>query len=179
MSDTAADTSPDVTDEHGTDAARRRLAGAQSALLAALVAGGPVPAGFDRDRLRVQSRALIAKRASVVAGIAPELPSVLGDRYRPAYFSYARDRPMTGGYRPDAMHFVAHLLENDRSLSRAERRRLRRWYRARSGEAPRGWGLAGPGAFLARPLHSLRALTSHRATREGAVPTSARKHEDR
>lgn len=150
-----------------TDAARRRLARAQAELLAALVADGPAPAGFDRDRLRVQARALAAKRASVVARIAPELPRLLGDRYRPAYLAYARGRPLADGYRPDAMRFVAHLLETDHSLSRSERRRLRRWYRARSGEAPRGWGLAGLRALLARPLRPLRA------PREEAAPRAA------
>jgi hypothetical protein len=142
------------TDTGGTDAARRRLAAAQAALLGALVADGPVPEGFDPERLRVQSRALIAKRASVVAGIAPELPRVLGERYRPAFAAYARGRPLTGGYRPDALRFVAHLLDSDPSLSRTTRRRLRRWYRERSGEAPRGWGLAGP---LLRRLRRARS----------------------
>ncbi len=43
---------------------------------------GPVaaPEGFDRGQLRVQSRALVAKRADVVARIAPELPEILGPR---------------------------------------------------------------------------------------------------
>lgn len=127
----------------GTDAARRRLAAAQTALLGALVADGPAPAGFDPARLEVQRRALVAKRASVIAGIAPDLPRILGDRYRPAFAAYARGRPMTDGYRPDAMRFVAHLLESDSTLSRHQRRRLRRWYRERSGRAPRGWGPAG------------------------------------
>lgn len=134
---------PDMDTGSGTDAARRRLAAAQAALLSALVAGGPTPAGFDPARLEVQRRALVAKRASVIAGIAPELPRILGDRYRPAFAAYARGRPMTDGYRPDAMRFVAHLLESDSTLSRQQRRHLRRWYRERSGRAPRGWGPAG------------------------------------
>ncbi|WP_432430901.1 DUF692 domain-containing protein, partial [Streptomyces reticuliscabiei] len=51
--------------------ARQRVALAQTALLSALVAGTPVPEGFDRVRLGVQSRALGAKRADVVAKVAP------------------------------------------------------------------------------------------------------------
>ncbi|SFK92879.1 hypothetical protein SAMN05192584_110118 [Streptomyces pini] len=136
-----------------TDAARRRLAAAQAALLGALVAGGPAPAGFDPARLEVQRRALVAKRAAVIAGIAPELPRILGERYRPAFAAYARGRPMTGGYRPDAMRFVTHLLESDSALTRQQRRRLRRWYRERSGRAPRGWGPAG---LLSRLLRRTR-----------------------
>ncbi|GAA3653119.1 hypothetical protein GCM10023079_47820 [Streptomyces chitinivorans] len=146
---TGPDTDPGTDTGSGTDAARRRLAAAQTALLGALVADGPAPAGFDPARLEVQRRALVAKRASVIAGIAPELPRILGDRYRPAFAAYARGRPMTDGYRPDAMRFVAHLLESDSTLSRYQRRRLRRWYRERSGRTPRGWGPAG----LLRLLH--------------------------
>ncbi|OEU92375.1 endonuclease, partial [Streptomyces abyssalis] len=62
------------TSGHGTAAARERLARAQADLLAALVAGAPAPEGFDSGRLAVQSRALAAKRADVVAKVAPELP---------------------------------------------------------------------------------------------------------
>ncbi|GAA2413028.1 hypothetical protein GCM10010420_48130 [Streptomyces glaucosporus] len=120
----------------GTDAARRRLAHAQAALLEALVAGAPAPEGFDRDRLRVQARALAAKRASVVAKVAPELPEILGDGYRAAFLSYARGRPMTGGYRLDALLFAEHLLESGAPLPEGVRRRLRRWHRDRSGPVP-------------------------------------------
>ncbi|GAA2449770.1 hypothetical protein GCM10010405_36590 [Streptomyces macrosporus] len=136
MSDTDTDTGTDT----GTDAARRRLARAQAALLGALVAGAPAPEGFDRERLRVQARALVAKRASVVAKVAPELPEILGERYRPAFLSYARGRPMTGGYRLDALCFVGHLLDSDSALPeplpKDVRRRLRRWHRERSGPVP-------------------------------------------
>lgn len=41
--------------------ARDRLEQAQTALLAALLAGGPAPPGFDPERLRIQAAALIAK----------------------------------------------------------------------------------------------------------------------
>src|SRR5690606_562173 len=57
-------------------AARQRLALAQTALLSALVAGTPAPEGFDRVRVGVQARALAAKRADVVAKVAPELPAL-------------------------------------------------------------------------------------------------------
>ncbi|MFD5647317.1 DUF692 domain-containing protein, partial [Streptomyces anulatus] len=64
---------------------RDRTAVAQTALLSALVAGTPAPEGFDHRRLRVQGRALAAKRADVVAKVAPELPEILGDGYRAAF----------------------------------------------------------------------------------------------
>lgn len=89
---------------------RDRTAVAQTALLSALVAGTPAPAGFDHRRLRVQSRALAAKRADVVAKVAPELPEILGDGYRAAFLAYAGSRPMSGGYRRDALDFAEHVL---------------------------------------------------------------------
>ncbi|EDY61471.2 conserved hypothetical protein, partial [Streptomyces sviceus ATCC 29083] len=81
-----------------TESARQRVALAQTALLSALVAGTPVPEGFDRVRLGVQARALAGKRADVVAKVAPELPVILGAGYRPAFLAYAQGAPMTDGY---------------------------------------------------------------------------------
>lgn len=89
------ESAPEVpgADEAG-ERVRERVALAQTALLSALVAGTPVPEGFDRTRLGIQARALAAKRAGVVAKVAPELPAVLGTAYRPAFLSYAQSRPM-------------------------------------------------------------------------------------
>ncbi|MEV5977709.1 DUF692 domain-containing protein [Streptomyces sp. NPDC052114] len=116
--------------------ARQRTALAQAALLSSLVAGTPVPEGFDHARLRVQSHALAAKRADVVAKVAPELPRILGTAYRADFLAYARTRPMTGGYRHDALHFAEHLLLADRPEDEAAREELGRWWRERSGPAP-------------------------------------------
>ncbi|MEU5219903.1 DUF692 domain-containing protein [Streptomyces sp. NPDC020807] len=121
-----------------TDDARQRLGLAQAALLSALVAGTPAPEGFDSRRLGVQSRALAAKRAGVVARVAPELPEILGTGFRPAFLAYARSRPMTGGYRRDALDFAEHLLLADRPEDPAARRRLTEWWQDRSGSRPPG-----------------------------------------
>ncbi|WP_282082911.1 DUF692 domain-containing protein [Streptomyces tendae] len=130
------------------DAVRQRLGLAQAALLSALVAGTPVPEGFDRVRLGVQARALAGKRADVVGEVAPELPVILGARYRPAFLAYAQGRPMTGGYRRDALDFVAHVLRADPdAVEPGVRRELREWWLERSGPVPRS---ARPGARLAR-----------------------------
>ncbi|GAA1282795.1 DUF692 domain-containing protein [Streptomyces javensis] len=129
------------------DAVRERLALAQAALLSALVGGTPAPEGFDRRRLRVQSAALTAKRASVVAKVAPELPEILGTGYRPAFARYADGRPMTGGYRRDAMSFAEHLLADGRPDDATARRRLTLWWQERSGPAPLP---SHPAARLAR-----------------------------
>ncbi|BDH14155.1 hypothetical protein HOK021_53340 [Streptomyces hygroscopicus] len=133
----------------GTEAARQRLALAQTALLSALVAGTPAPEGFDRTRLRVQSRALTAKRAAVVAKVAPELPEILGDGYRAAFLGYARHRPMSGGYRQDALDFAAHLLAQGRPEDPAARQELTRWWRDRAGPRPPS---ARPVARMARAI---------------------------
>ncbi|MER6314026.1 DUF692 domain-containing protein [Streptomyces sp. NPDC001581] len=115
--------------------ARTRVALGQAALLSALVAGTPVPEGFDRGRIRVQARALAAKRADVVARLAPELPGLLGgrDAYREAFLAYAKGRPMTAGYRRDALDFAEHLLIRDLPADPAARRRLTAWWRERAG----------------------------------------------
>ncbi|MFF9843475.1 DUF692 domain-containing protein [Streptomyces sp. NPDC013740] len=120
------------------DAARQRLGLAQAALLSALVAGTPAPEGFDVRRLGVQSRALAAKRADVVAKVAPELPEILGDGYRPAFLAYARSRPMTDGYRHDALDFVEGLLVAGRPEDPAAHRALTAWWRERAGIRPPG-----------------------------------------
>ncbi|MFF1272083.1 DUF692 family multinuclear iron-containing protein [Streptomyces marokkonensis] len=127
--------------------ARQRLALAQTAVLSALVAGTPVPEGFDRVRMGVQARALAAKRADVVAKVAPELPVILGDGYRPAFLAYAQTRPMTGGYRQDALDFVAELLPAGRPRDARVRRELREWWLERSGPRPRS---SRPAVRLAR-----------------------------
>ncbi|MEU8826578.1 DUF692 domain-containing protein [Streptomyces sp. NPDC048636] len=133
-----ASDAPAVDGPGGTalDAARQRLALTQTSLLSALVAGTPAPEGFDRRRLRVQSRALTAKRTSVIAHVAPELPEILGDGFRPAFLEYADSRPMAGGYRRDALSFAEYLLADDLPRDPAARRRLTQWWKERSGPAP-------------------------------------------
>ncbi|MFE9393869.1 DUF692 domain-containing protein [Streptomyces flavidovirens] len=119
------------------DGARTRVALAQAALLSALVAGTPVPAGFDSARLRVQSRALAGKRADVVAKVAPELLELLGAAaYRDAFLAYAKSRPMSAGYRRDALDFAEHLLATGQPGDEAARRRLTVWWQDRAGPRP-------------------------------------------
>jgi uncharacterized protein (UPF0276 family) len=119
------------------DTTRQRVGLAQTALLSALVAGTPVPEGFDRVRLGVQARALAAKRADVVAKVAPELPEILGAAYRPAFLAYTQGRPMTSGYRRDALDFTEHVLLTGRLEDARARRELREWWLERKGPAPR------------------------------------------
>ncbi|MFJ9815540.1 DUF692 domain-containing protein [Streptomyces sp. NPDC101151] len=130
--------------------ARQRLGVAQAAVLSSLVAGTPVPEGFDRVRMGVQARALAAKRADVVAKVAPELPVILGAGYREAFLGYARVRPMSGGYRRDALDFAGHLLKVGRPEDARVRRELREWWLHRAGPAPRSRGLAARARVLLR-----------------------------
>ncbi|MCL8014174.1 DUF692 domain-containing protein [Streptomyces sp. AS02] len=130
-----------------TDPARQRLALAQAALLSALVAGTPVPEGFDRVRLGVQARALAGKRADVVAKVAPELPVILGSGYRRAFLAYTHGHPMTDGYRRDALDFAGYLLAEGRLDDARVRAELREWWLERSGPRPRS---RRPGVRLAR-----------------------------
>ncbi|MFI7319941.1 DUF692 domain-containing protein [Streptomyces venezuelae] len=139
-----------------SDAARQRTALAQAALLSALVAGTPAPEGFDHARLKVQSHALAAKRADVVAKVAPELPEILGAAYRGEFLAYARRRPMTGGYRHDALAFAEHLMLAGRPEETDARRTLRDWWLERSGPAPLSRRPA------ARLLHATRRVLSRR-----------------
>lgn len=116
--------------------ARERLALGQAALLSALVAGTPTPEGFDSRRLRVQSRALAAKRADVVAKVAPELPEILGRGYREAFLAYAKSRPMQAGYRRDALDFAEQLLIAGRPEDETARQLLTRWWEERAAPHP-------------------------------------------
>ncbi|MFJ8332656.1 DUF692 domain-containing protein [Streptomyces sp. NPDC094437] len=129
------------------DPVRQRLALAQTALLSALVGGTPVPEGFDGVRLGVQARALAAKRADVVAKVAPELPLILGVLYRSEFLGYAQGHPMTGGYRRDALDFAEHLLRTGRPEEAEAQGELREWWLERSGPAPRS---GRPAVRLAR-----------------------------
>ncbi|MFF5480112.1 DUF692 family multinuclear iron-containing protein [Streptomyces sp. NPDC012935] len=130
-----------------TDPARQRLALAQAALLSALVAGTPVPEGFDRVRLGVQARALAGKRADVVAKVAPELQVILGNTYRRAFLGYSHGHPMTDGYRRDALDFAGCLLAEGRLEDARIRAELQEWWLERSGPTPRS---RRPGVRLAR-----------------------------
>lgn len=113
------------------DSARLRLALAQTALLSALVAGTPVPHGFDAARVRVQSRALATKRAEVTAKIAPELPNLLGAGYHHAFLTYALANPRPETARRDAVAFARAALRTA-GLAQGQRRELTAWIAERT-----------------------------------------------
>jgi hypothetical protein len=96
LDDHAADERP-APDEHAADQRRQRLADAQRGLLAALVAGGPLPDGFDPVRLRIEAAGLIAKRRGLAARSAPDLVIRLGPRFAALFTEYAERRPKPPG----------------------------------------------------------------------------------
>ncbi|MFF0577236.1 hypothetical protein [Streptosporangium saharense] len=119
--------------DHDDDLVRRALGRAQAELVAALVAGGEAPEGFDVERLRVQESALISKRRGSVARVRPDLVVLLGDGFAARFDGYARGRPKPeGGSRADARDFAAWLgldppaPRRDRGLGRLLGRVLRR-----------------------------------------------------
>lgn len=92
-----------MTERPDPAGARRRLAAAQTRLLAALLMGEPAPQGFDPARLRAQADALLAKRREVVARLRPDLAEAAGGQFQARFDSYARIHPRpAGGARADA-----------------------------------------------------------------------------
>ena len=96
------------------EAARRRLSGAQAALLTALLAGTAAPDGFDPERLRIEAAALLAKRRRVIERLRPDLPDVLGERFAPHFDEWAASRPRRTGVtaRADADAFATWLASH-------------------------------------------------------------------
>jgi hypothetical protein len=71
---------------------------AQEALVAALVAGAPLPAGFDAVRVGVAARALLRKRAGEVARAWPGLALSYGPEWPKVFASWASERPTRGSW---------------------------------------------------------------------------------
>lgn len=118
--------------------ARERLMEQQTALLAALVAGGPTPPGFDPERVRVQARALAGKRRDSALRAVPELATSLGERWPREFFEWAlvHPKPAEGGTRADVHAFATHLRQQNRLPSALAKvfitRKPSRWSRLRT-----------------------------------------------
>ncbi|KIA66425.1 hypothetical protein [Nocardia vulneris] len=84
------------------------LAEQQAALVRALVAGAPVPAGFDRTDVAAAAHALLRKRADEVARRFPMLAQACGPEYRTRFLAWADGRPKTSTA-ADATAFAASL----------------------------------------------------------------------
>jgi hypothetical protein len=86
------------------------LADRQAALVAALVAGGPAPAGFDPDRLAAAQRALLRKRAAAAAVEWPLLDRSFGARWPDTFSRLRAGQDPVGGLR-DGWHVARALRE--------------------------------------------------------------------
>ena len=94
-------------------AAPRDLAARQAALVAALVAGAPLPAGFDATRVAAARAALLRKRAGEVARLWPMLAAGLGHRWPAIFQQWAAQRPTQGALR-DGWDFARDLRDQGR-----------------------------------------------------------------
>jgi hypothetical protein len=95
---------------------QERLAAEQAALVRALVGGGPVPGGFDPERVRATSAALARKRAREVARAWPVLAAELGDDFTGRFLAFAAGRPppARGGALADGLAFARALARQGR-----------------------------------------------------------------
>ncbi|MFI2712444.1 hypothetical protein ACH495_20185 [Micromonospora sp. NPDC018662] len=75
------------------------LAARQAELVAALVAGGPLPPGFAPAPVEAARRALIRKRAGDVARHWPLLAAGLGADWPAVFVDWAAGRPTNGSLR--------------------------------------------------------------------------------
>lgn len=78
---------------------RAELAARQAALVAALVAGGPVPDGLDAGRLAIARGALLRKRAAAVAAAWPLLAASMERSWTESFTVWAAGRPSNGSLR--------------------------------------------------------------------------------
>lgn len=81
------------------------LAERQAALVRALVAGGPVPPGFDPATVQATAAALLRKRARETAAHYPALVHATGPDFTARYIDWACGRPKAGTI-ADALAFA-------------------------------------------------------------------------
>ena len=108
--------------------ARDELAARQQELVRALLAGGPVPAGFDGHRVEVEARSLRAKRRSVAARLRPDLAERLGAEFGALFDTWSVSHPKQVGtsFRADLDRFETWLHAEGHL---EEPRPRRRWFR--------------------------------------------------
>jgi hypothetical protein len=107
--------------------ARDDLAARQAALVRALLAGGPVPDGFDARRVGVEATALRSKRRSVAAHLRPDLVDRLDDRFRSLFdtWAVAHPKPVDLSFRADLDRFEDWLY----TFGHLEKPKRRRGFR--------------------------------------------------
>jgi hypothetical protein len=139
---------------------REELAAAQAALVAALVAGGPPPAGFDPERLEATARALLRKRAGEVARAWPLLAAGYGPRWPVAFAEWARGRPPRGSWL-DGWDFARAHRGSLGAAAALELLRVEAEWRYDAGAEPRRrrfFASRAPGGVLVRAFGRTRLL---------------------
>lgn len=139
------------------------LAARQAELVAALVAGGPLPPGFDPAALAAARAVLLRKRAGDVARHWPLLAAGLGADWPATFARWAAGRP-TGGSLRDGWD-LAHDLRDRGALpplgaEELAAREATHRYDGHGPPRPRrlpGWGRAG-GAVAVQVAGRVRLL---------------------
>jgi len=116
---------PEIHGSGDLSTPRERLAAQQAELLNALLGNGPVPPGFDEQRLDVERRALLSKRRGIVRMLGPDVADELGDRFRPLFDAYAVEHPRRAGSR--AREDAAAFAEWCRHTGELSAKRKARW----------------------------------------------------
>lgn len=133
----------------------------QLALLQSLVLAGPVPPGFDEERLISASQSLARKRKRTILRACPQLLKLFGDtdELYAALERYCSTQPLQVNQVPyqDSLRFVLYLAENPISGCHLPENLIRQ---ARQ-DLPMGTKTAGCSAENRGPLQSsLQALLS-------------------
>jgi len=114
------------------------LAARQAALIASLVAGAEVPAGFDVFGVLSTRAALLRKRSGEVAAAWPLMSAAYGPAWRSTFSSWAAGRPPQGALR-DGWDFARSTGADLPALARQElaEREARYVYDGQSPPRPR------------------------------------------
>jgi hypothetical protein len=116
----------------------KSLADRQAALVAALVAGAPIPDGFDPRLIDTARRALLRKRSGEVARHWPLLAASFGPKWPAVFAEWAGARPTEGSFQdglalartlPLTGAAAEELAEREAALRPGLLRRLARAFR--------------------------------------------------
>jgi hypothetical protein len=127
------------------------LADQQAALVAALVAGGELPSGFDERTVGAAREALVRKRAGEVAARWPVLAASLRPQWTVVFGQFAAGRPTAGPLR-DGWDLARRLADEGRlsATARGELRTRERFWRYDGASAPRRRATGRLAALLRR-----------------------------
>ncbi|MEV5825555.1 hypothetical protein AB0L25_08260 [Spirillospora sp. NPDC052242] len=140
------------------------LAAAQEALVRAMTAGGPMPAGFDGDAVRAAARSILRKRAGEVAHAWPALAASYGTSWGEAFAAWAAERPTRGAARDGRDFARAHRHELAPGAARELAMAEARWSYGREGAPrPRAVGMRRvPGGLAVAVRGRVRVLARRR-----------------